>query len=118
MNSEQDGIEDLIEKIQELQIQQTDLLIRLRQARNKGTQATGNRNAGASAAGKPDENRSAPASTTRKLEVGDKVIIRNPRRFQANRGVITKLGASRNTVRTRSGTKILRAPWNLILDDE
>jgi hypothetical protein len=48
--------------------------------------------------------------------IGDKVRIKNPTRFQANRGVMTKIGSSRITVQTKSGNKILRAPKNLILE--
>jgi hypothetical protein len=46
------------------------------------------------------------------------VRIKNPNRFQTDRGMITNIGAKRITVQTRSGTKILRAPKNLTIDDE
>jgi hypothetical protein len=42
----------------------------------------------------------------------------NPRRLQANRGKIVRIGASRITVEAKNGTTIVRAPKNLYFDNE
>jgi hypothetical protein len=55
-------------------------------------------------------------SGNRKFAIGDKVRTKNPTRFQADQGVITKIGPNRVTVHTKVGSKILRAPKNLILE--
>jgi hypothetical protein len=55
---------------------------------------------------------------TRELAIGDRVRIKNPNRFQVDKGTITRIGANQMTIQTRSGTKILRAPKNLSINDE
>jgi hypothetical protein len=96
-----DEVQDLIRQLKNLQLQQTELLVRLERA--KGDEAR---------AGVYDEEESG----TQKLAIGDKVRIKNPTRFQADQGVITKIGPNRVTVHTKTGSKILRAPKNLILE--
>jgi small-conductance mechanosensitive channel len=56
-----------------------------------------------------------PPDATREFAIGDRVQIKNPGRYQASGGTIAKIGANRITVRTASGSKILRAPKNLLL---
>ena len=96
-----DEVQDLIRQLKKLQLQQTELLVRLERARGDEARA-----------GVYDEEESG----TRKFAIGDKMRIKNPTRFQSDRGVITKIGASRTTVQTKSGCLILRAPKNLILE--
>jgi hypothetical protein len=48
--------------------------------------------------------------SARPFAIGDRVRIRNPKRNQANRGVISTITASRVTVQAANGTKILRVP--------
>jgi hypothetical protein len=85
-----DEVQDLIEQLKNLQLQQTELLVRLE--RTRGNEAR---------AGISDQEE----SRTRDLTAGDKVRIKNRTRFQANRGVITKIGSSRASVHTKSDTK-------------
>jgi hypothetical protein len=59
-----------------------------------------------------------PNGKTREFEIGDRVRIMNPRRLQANRGKIVRIGASRITVEAKNGTTIVRAPKNLYFDNE
>jgi hypothetical protein len=96
-----DEVQDLIRQLKNLQLQQTELLVRLERARGDEARA-----------GIYDEEESG----TRKFTIGDKVRIKNPTRFQAEQGVITKIGPNRVTIHTKTGSKILRAPKNLILE--
>jgi hypothetical protein len=102
MSSEQD-IKDIVAQLQQLSIQQSELLQRL------GRLTTSGRNTSNNTAGRPN--------ATREFAIGDRVRIRNPRLSQATRGTITKIGPSRITVLATNGTKILQAPWNIILED-
>jgi ribosomal protein L21E len=61
------------------------------------------------------EDTSKVAERTTSYTIGDRVQIRNPNRFQAKRGYIVKIGDSCITVQTATGSKIVRAPKNLIL---
>jgi transcription antitermination factor NusG len=97
-NTENDEIQDLITQLKQLQLQQTALLARLDEARCRET--------------------GADVKETRGLVIGDKVRIKNPRPFQADRGTVIKIRPNRTTVRTRSGNKILRASKNLTIDHE
>jgi hypothetical protein len=96
-----DEVQDLIKQLKNLQLQQTELLVRLERARGNEARA-----------GVYDEEESG----TRKFAIGDKVWIKNPTRFQADQGVITKIGPNRVTIHKKTGSKILRAPKNLILE--
>jgi hypothetical protein len=96
-----DEVQDLIEQLKNLQLQQTELLIRLERARGKKARA-----------GVYDEEESG----TGKFAIGNKVQIKNPTCFQADQGVSTKIGPNRITVHTKTGRKILRAPKSLILE--
>jgi hypothetical protein len=102
MNNDKDEVQDLIEQLKNLQLQQTELLARLERARINEARRTGIQD--------------KEESSTREFAIGDKVRIKNPTRFQADQGVITKIGPSGITVHTETGSKILRAPKNLILE--
>jgi hypothetical protein len=99
-DNEQD-IADIVEQLQQLQLQQSVHLTRLAGISQRNTER---------------EYFDAAADTPRELRVGDRVIINNPGVFQPKRGVIIKIGASRITVKPRSGPNIQRSPNNLILD--
>jgi hypothetical protein len=117
MRIENDEIQDLITQLNRIQLQQTVLLARLETAveheaaLNRELQAEV-RPRRASAAGNRTEVR-----PTRAFVVGDRVCIKNPRPFQENKGTITKIGSQRITVTTRSGSKIIRDPKNLALEE-
>jgi transcription elongation factor len=103
-----DDIKDIIEQLQRLQIQQGGLLARLGALSDDNEpQPTPTR----AARVQPD----AP----REFAIGDRVRIRNPVRYQANRGTIIRIGTSQITVEMRNGSKIVRAPpHNLIFENE
>jgi hypothetical protein len=112
MIQKDDEIRELIIQVQQLQLQQTALLARLAQARGDEAEVVA-----------PDSSDTreadAPEQEVRAFAVGDRVRITNPNRalFQADRGVITKIGDVRITVQTRTG-RITRAPKNLIFNNE
>lgn len=98
-----DEVADIIEQLQALQVRESELLGRLEEA------TTGERGRNGESA--------APNRPAGRFIIGDRVIIRNPRPFQPKRGTIVKVGA-RITVLASNGTKVVRAPSNLIRDDE
>jgi hypothetical protein len=117
-----DEVQDLIIQLQDLQLQQTELLIRLQRARHNETRTTAghdnNTDGDNTRTRAPQEQIDEPdqvpiEDTTRPFAVGDKVRIKNPNRFQSNQGVITKVNANRINVRTPSGKNILRAHKNI-----
>jgi hypothetical protein len=103
MSSGQD-IQDIIARLQRLQLEQSELLLRL-------ARATGER----------DRNNTTgnvvPSDPVREFAIGNRVRIKNPGRFQASSGIITRIGTTRITVEPRNGTKIVRAPKNLAHED-
>ena len=111
MNNNEDEIREITAQLQGLQIEQTALIARL--AREQATlidrlaRATGDQS-----------NRQVPQANrvpfTGDIRIGDLVSIRNPRFLQENIGTVTKLTATRVTVTTPNGTKILRAYKNII----
>jgi hypothetical protein len=98
MSNEQD-IKDIVEQLERLQIRQTELVQRLARLTNSGNNNT----------------TTERSNTAHVFSVGDYVRITNPGLRQSDRGIITKIGNSRITVQDRNGTKILRAPKNLVL---
>jgi hypothetical protein len=120
--SDSEDIQDLIEQLKILQLQQTNILDRLDLARRR--QATSNANqrtrvtARTSNRRERQERENTNQETTREFIVGDYVLIRNPNPFQADRGIIEKITASWITVRSASGSKVQRAPKNIILSNE
>ena len=96
-------IQDIVNQLGRLQIQQSNLLQRLGRLNES-----------------EDHNNNAtppPITTARVFAVGDRVRIKNPGLLQPVRGAITNMGKTRITVEARNGTKIVRAPKNLILED-
>ena len=102
MSNEQD-IANIIGQLQRLQIQQSELLVELARLneRNNETETTA----------------AEVSDTPRDFIEGDRVRILNPKRYQARRGIITKIGDSRITVQAADGTKIQRAPHNIVLEE-
>ena len=99
-----DDVRDLILQLNRLQLQQTELLIRLERAVNNKAALHG-------------ESKQEVAEP-KVFEIGNRVIVANPNLFQANKGTITKIGQKRITVTSESGQKILRAPKNLSHQNE
>jgi hypothetical protein len=123
-----DEVQDLISQLNRLQLQQTELFARLEKA-------IGDKDAQTRGVGKEDAQTREVAheieveqtrefaiahevAQTREFAIGDRVIIKNPNLFQTDRGKITKIGNKRITLTTQSGSKILRAPKNLVLQQE
>ena len=118
-----DEVQSLIEQLRQLQLQQSDLLARLEQARGKETKnktKVGDKAQAVVDETEQEEDGKAKGTVyeTKGFNLGDKVRIRNPNPFQADRGVITKIGNSRITIQTKSGSKLQRAPKNLILNND
>jgi transcription antitermination factor NusG len=114
-----DDIKDIVEQLQRLQIRQDELLARLGYL--AGGQDTGYTQAQtARIPASPARVARVPPDTSRDIVVGDRVRIRNPGRFQAVRGTVVKVNNTTNraTVQARDGSKIVRAPHNLIPDDD
>jgi hypothetical protein len=100
MSNRQNEIKDIVAQLQSLQIQETKLLQRLERLNENEIDTFG----------------SAATQTTREFRIGDLVQIKNPKPFQAKKGTIVKIGVGTNrvTVQSKSGSKIVRAPSNLI----
>ena len=98
-----DDVQDLLEQLNRLQIQQTDLFARLATAVEAERAQT-----------REPLNERKPAK--REFAIGDRVNIKNPKLFQPTSGTITKIGATRITVTSESGSKILRAPKNIVFE--
>jgi transcription antitermination factor NusG len=99
MNSEQDELEDIIAQLQQLQIQESNLILRLERLNRSG-----------------DRRPSNSPNTPREFSIGDSVRIINPRPLQAKKGIITKINTStdRITVEAKNGSKIIRASHNIV----
>jgi uncharacterized protein YydD (DUF2326 family) len=107
-NDNEQDIADIIDQLQHLQLQQSviqtqqsALLTRLTRNRQRNSER---------------EHSDTAADIPREFRIGDSVIINNPGRLQAKRGVIVKIGASRVTVKPRIGANIQRSPNNLTLE--
>jgi hypothetical protein len=87
-----DEVEDLINQLNQLQLKQKDLLVRLERARDHEVRGT------------------------REFRIGDRVRIDNPKPSQERRGAISRIGKDRVTVLTASGKIIHRARKNLTLE--
>jgi hypothetical protein len=94
-----DEIQDLIAQLNRLQVQHTELLVRLGRAADNKVAL--------------NEDLGNEAQEPKEFAIGDKVTITNPNLFQVNQGTITKVGQKRVTVTSSSGQKILRASKNL-----
>jgi hypothetical protein len=97
-NDDQD-IAAIIEQLQQLQLQQSVLLTRL--ATINGRNAEG-------------EYFNATADPPRDFQIGDRVRVLNPKRFQPKKGVIIAIGSGRITVQAPNRTTVQRAPDNLV----
>jgi hypothetical protein len=100
MNNDNDDIvQDLITRLNQLQVEQTELLVRLERQQRR------------------DRERAGALPVAREFAIGDRVRIRNPNRHQATRGTITKIGTTRITVTSLCGReKVIREPKNLVLE--
>ena len=97
MNNVQDEIKDIVVQLQGLQIRETELLKRLERLNET-------------------VNNTTELPNTTEFKIGNLVQIRNPKPFQIKKGIIIKIGTGTNriTVQSKNGSKIVRAPSNLI----
>jgi dsDNA-specific endonuclease/ATPase MutS2 len=117
MEDKKDEIQELVRELQQLQLRQSEILVRLERA-SRNERNTGQNEGANEYARRPEDKRTTRTDESREFVIGDKVRVINPGRFQTNRGVIVKIGASRITLRTKSGGNIQRAPKNLIFDKD
>ena len=104
-------INHIVQQLQLLSIQQTELIDRLDRLTKEERQVT----KPPTAASKPKAAIKLPP-TERELAIGDRVHIDNPRLLQATSGKVTKITPTRVTVTADNGTKIVRAAKNLTLE--
>jgi hypothetical protein len=97
MSNDKDEIIEIVAQLQRLQIQESELLVRLERLSVTESQAD-----------------NPPTQISREFRIGDLVHIKNPKPFQIKKGNIIKIGANRITVQSKNGSKIVRAPSNLI----
>ena len=105
--SDNNEVQDLVAQLTRLQLQQTEVIARLTQL--TGTQDREKRTEKRTVS----PQRPTTPVATREFAIGDRVRILNPRPFQTTTGSIKKIGTHRITVRTESGSNIIRAPKNL-----
>jgi hypothetical protein len=101
-NDDEANIASIIAQLQELQLQQSVLLTRLATIHGRNTEG---------------EYFDASADTPRDFQLGDRVRILNPNRFQPRKGVIVHIGEGRITVQAPNRIKVQRAPNNLVLEN-
>ena len=100
MSNRQDEIKDIVAQLQSIQIKETELIQRLERLNDTDDHTPG----------------SLTTQTTREFRIGDLVQIKNPKPFQIKKGTIIKIGTGTNriTVQSKNGSKIVRAPSNLV----
>jgi hypothetical protein len=112
--SREDSVQDIINQLESLQLRQKVLITRLGQLASVDRS---NPLPTAPVATRQFEIGDALLPTApivvRQFEVGNKVRITNPRFFQEDTGEIVRVGATRITVLTPSGSKIIRAHKHL-----
>ena len=112
-----DDVDDIIDQLNTLHIRQTDLLLRLEKARAAEKKPDADEVVSTTTPVGPTASKAlietTPTETTREFAIGDQVKIKNPNPFQTDKARIIKIGKTRITVQTKSGSKIQRAPKNL-----
>jgi hypothetical protein len=103
MSKKDKEVQNIIERLEDLQVKQSGLLSRLERLSTSGDYARAQQ---------------PPTVATREFVIGDRVRISNPRLLQADRGRIIKIGKDRITVQAKNGTKVVRKAKNLILENE
>ena len=106
-------VQEIIQKLKDLQLQQAELVVHLEKARDKESSPGVNERTAVDQ--REQEVHRPRVNETREIAIRDRVKIRNPNPFQPDNGiVITKVGKSRITVQTKAGGKILGAVKNLV----
>jgi hypothetical protein len=120
-----DEVQDLISQLNRLQLQQMELFACLEKAigdedaQTRGVRKEDTQTSEVAHEIEVEQTRefviAHGAAQTVEFATGDRVIVKNPNLFQADRGKITKIRNKRITLTTQSGSKILRTPKNLVL---
>ena len=98
-----EDVREIVTQLEDLHLRQAALISRLARLSESDDDTT---------------NLTSP-DTTRKFVVGDRVRIRNLRLLQVNKGKIVRIGEkNRITILTSRGAKLIRAPKNLILEQD
>jgi hypothetical protein len=112
MNKEEE-INDIINKIEKLQLEQNELIGRLRALRNDETSTKNEKSTS------KETNTARGTTGKEQFPIGTAVIIKNPGKHQEKQGIVAKynntriLSDAKIGVRTSDGTIIWRAPKNL-----
>jgi hypothetical protein len=97
MNDGPDEFKEIVRRLHRTHIEQRELLIRLGQLSITDTSWL-----------------TTTQPPAREFQIGDSVRIVNPRPFQSKKGTIVRIGTNRITIQSGNGSKIIRAPSNLI----
>lgn len=97
--SNNNDIREILERLQNLQIQQAELVERVINITDGSNQTERNTHA-----------------SERVFRVGDRVRVKNPTPSQFRYGTVTRIGISQITVESPTGKTLTRLPKNLILD--
>ena len=116
MSDEDPDVQDIIAQLEELQLEQTRLLTRLRHAQLATRTAATDRPA-RSHRRRGTDRTTAPPTNSRRLAVGDYVKVVNPGPSQPTTGYIIRITQHRVTVEN-NGRTLQRAPRNVVLHDE
>ena len=104
-------INNIVQQLQLLSIQQTDLIKRLDILTKEDSQAPKKSPAGIKPTAVVQ-----PIKRSKELAIGDRVRINIPRYLQPNSGEVIKLTQNRVTIQAANGTKIVRAAKNLTVE--
>jgi hypothetical protein len=110
-----DEVQDLITQLNRLHLQQAELFARLEKAIGKEEAQTREDAHGIEVEQTREFVIAHGVAQTVEFAIGRQGHSKEPEPFQANPGKITKIGNKRITLTTQSGSKILRATKNLVL---
>ena len=120
MTRNDDNLNHLLSLLQTLQIKENHIIHRIiachRNRIDKENQQNRNNNDSSSEDNRNNNDSSSKDNSNNEqpnLAIGDRVEILNPRRLQANSGIITRITKSRVTITPTRGSKIVRHPRNV-----
>ena len=109
-------IQEIVEKLKQLQLQQAVLLYRLDQLSEESVDRGSSDSSPRTQSGIRPRPRGVIVAA-RKFKIGDSVQILNPGPRQATKGVISKIGTSRITIEDKDGNKLIRTSKNLKIEE-
>ena len=108
-----ENIEDLIAHLTVLRLEETNLIERIVTSYRQLQQETQDREIQREILQNNNNENNADERNNNELQIGDRVRILNPKRFQETTGIISKIGQNRVTITPRRGIKIVRHPNNV-----